>query len=44
MNEVNVILDNTVTRYGNLDIALVPWINPENEAETTKFLQNCKWT
>ncbi len=42
MNEVNVILDNTVTRYGNLDIALVPWINPENEAETTKFLQNCK--
>ena len=44
MNEVNVILDNTVMKYGDLDIALIPWINPENEKETLEFLKNTKAT
>ena len=42
MNEVNVILDNTVMRYGKMDMALVPWITPENEKDTLEFLANCK--
>jgi DNA repair exonuclease SbcCD nuclease subunit len=42
MNEVNVILDNTVMRYGKMDMALVPWITPENEKDTLDFLANCK--
>jgi len=42
MNEVNVILDNTVMRYGKMDMALVPWITPENEKSTLEFLANCK--
>ena len=42
MNEVNVILENTVMRYGKMDMALVPWINQENEEATLEFLANCK--
>jgi len=42
MNEVNVILENTVMRYGKMDMALVPWINQENETATLEFLKNCK--
>lgn len=42
MNEVNLVMEPTVMKYDNLDIALVPWINPENEKETLEFLSDCK--
>jgi len=42
MNEVNLIMEPTVMRYGNLDVALIPWINAENEKTTLEFLETCK--
>lgn len=42
MNEVNVIMEPTVVKYDTLDVALIPWINPENEEATLKFLSKCK--
>ena len=42
MNEVNLIMEPTVVKYDNLNVALVPWINPENEKATLEFLANCK--
>ena len=42
MNEVNLIMEPTVMRYGNLDVALIPWINAENEKATLEFLETCK--
>jgi DNA repair exonuclease SbcCD nuclease subunit len=42
MNEVNVIMEPTVMKYDTLDVALIPWINPENENATLKFLETCK--
>lgn len=45
MNEVNIIHDPTVMEYGSLKMGLVPWISPENEAQSLKFLKNakCDW-
>lgn len=42
MNEVNLVMKPTVMSYDGTDIALIPWINPENEEETLKFLAKCK--
>lgn len=42
MNEVNIIEDPTVLRYGNLDIGLIPWINSENEEQMMDFIHTCK--
>ena len=42
MNEVNLVMKPTVMNYEGTDIALVPWINPENEEDTLEFLANCK--
>lgn len=42
MNEVNLIMEPTVMKYDTLDVALIPWINPENENATLKFLKTCK--
>ncbi len=42
MNEVNLVMKPTVMNYDGTDIALIPWINPENEEETLKFLTKCK--
>ena len=42
MNEVNLIMEPTVVKYDTLDVALIPWINPENENATLKFLSTCK--
>jgi DNA repair exonuclease SbcCD nuclease subunit len=41
MNEVRIIEKPTVVRYGDTNVALVPWINSENEEETYKFLSTC---
>ena len=42
MNEVNLVMKPTVVDYDGTGIALVPWINPENEKESLEFLANCK--
>ena len=42
MNEVNLIMEPTVMDYDGCKVALLPWINPENEEDSLKFLENCK--
>jgi DNA repair exonuclease SbcCD nuclease subunit len=42
MEEVRIIEKPMVVNYDGLDMALVPWINAENEEESLKFLQTCK--
>lgn len=42
MNEVNLIMEPTEMHYDGLPVALVPWINSENEKETLEFLANTK--
>lgn len=39
--EVNLVLKPTVMRYRDCDIALVPWINPENVVQTLEWLSSC---
>ena len=34
MNEVRIIEKPEVIQYGSLNVALIPWINPENEEKT----------
>lgn len=41
MNEVNLIMDPAVVNYDGLDIALIPWINSENEKEVINFVKKC---
>lgn len=41
MNEVNIIMDPKVMEYDGCRIALLPWINNENYADSMKFVQNC---
>lgn len=42
MNEVNLVLEPSVLNYDGVKVALVPWINQENEEDTLKFLSKCK--
>ena len=42
MNEVNLVMKPTVVDYDGMAIALVPWINTQNEKESLEFLANCK--
>ena len=42
MEEVRIIEKPMVVQYDTADVALVPWINDENEEETYKFLKSCK--
>lgn len=44
MNEVNLIMEPTEMNYDGLNVALVPWINAENQKETLEFLSNTKAT
>ena len=41
MNEVNIVMEPRVMEYGGCNVALLPWINNENYAESIKFIQNC---
>jgi len=41
MNEVRIIEKPEVIQYGSLNVALIPWINPENEEKTMQFIKNC---
>jgi DNA repair exonuclease SbcCD nuclease subunit len=42
MSEVRIIEEPTVVDYDGCKVALLPWINNENEQETREFIQNCK--
>ena len=42
MNEINIVEEPIDMKYGDTTIALVPWINPENEKNILKFLANTK--
>jgi DNA repair exonuclease SbcCD nuclease subunit len=42
MNEVNIITKPTALEYAGTKIGLVPWIAPDIEKETMKFLKGCK--
>jgi len=41
MNEVNIIMEPRVLDYAGCRIAMLPWINNENYADSMKFVQNC---
>ena len=41
MNEVHIVHKPTVMEYDGMKMALIPWICPENEEETLKFLKQC---
>ena len=42
MNEVHIVHKPTVMEYGELSMALIPWICAENEKESIDFINNCK--
>ena len=42
MNNVNIVMDPKIMEYGGMKFALVPWINPENYADTMKLIKKCK--
>lgn len=42
MNEVNIIMKPKVVDYDGVKVALLPWINRENEEASMKFIQSCK--
>ena len=42
MNEVNIIMEPEVKRYGSLNIALLPWICAENYEHSMEFIKDCK--
>ncbi len=39
---VHIHMDPVVLPFDHLNIALIPWINNQNYAETMDFIQNCK--
>jgi DNA repair exonuclease SbcCD nuclease subunit len=41
MDVVKIYMDNTVVNYDGLKVALVPWINVENYADTMEFIKTC---
>ena len=42
MNEIHIIMEPTVMEYGSLKMALLPWINAENNERYMKFISECK--
>jgi len=42
VDEVKVHMEPTIVEYGSMKIALIPWINEENEEATLKFLAECQ--
>jgi DNA repair exonuclease SbcCD nuclease subunit len=42
MAEVRIIEKPTTVDYDGCKVALLPWINSENQEETTKFISRCK--
>ena len=39
---VNIIMNPAVYDYGGLKIAMLPWVNTENYAESMQFIKGCK--
>lgn len=39
---VKIHMDPTILPFGDLRIALIPWINTENYSDTMKFIKDCK--
>ena len=42
MNEVNIIMEPKVMKYGSLNIGLVPWICNDNYEQCMNFIRDCK--
>lgn len=42
MNEIHIVMEPTVMRYGSLDMALLPWICQDNYEQSMHFIRNCK--
>jgi DNA repair exonuclease SbcCD nuclease subunit len=42
MSEVRIIEKPSVVEYDGMKIALIPWINSENETKTVDFIKKCK--
>ena len=42
MNEIHIIMEPTVMKYGSLDMALLTWINSENMDQSMNFIKDCK--
>lgn len=42
MNEVRIIEKPSVVDYDGMKVALVPWINSENEKKSVEFIKKCK--
>ena len=42
MNEVNIIMEPKVMKYGSLNIGLVPWICNDNYEQCMNFIKDCK--
>ena len=41
MNEIHLVMDPTVMDYDGMKMALLPWINSENENQIYNFLETC---
>jgi DNA repair exonuclease SbcCD nuclease subunit len=41
MNEVNIVMEPRVMEYDGCNIALLPWINNQNYADSIKFIEKC---
>ena len=42
MNEVHIIMEPTVMKYGSLDMGLIPWICHDNYEQCMNFIRDCK--
>jgi len=42
MNEIHIIMEPKVMKYGSLKMALLPWINGENYDRSINFIKDCK--
>lgn len=42
VNNVNIVMEPRVMDYDGCNMALVPWINPDNHNKTLDFLSKCK--
>jgi len=42
MNEVHIVHEPSIVNYDGLHMGLIPWIAPDSETSTLKFLENCK--
>ena len=42
MNEVNIVMEPKVMKYGSLNVGLVPWICNDNYEQCMNFIRDCK--